>query len=317
MGNIMLRVRSLVLLLTAIAGAQAQASVLNLNQASGGANVFVFHDFTSANSDVEGALVAGGNITLSSYAVNLKDKDAYGSSGYALVAGGNLTLTNGSIYNGNAYVGGTSTLTGVAQPPVSNVKPVDFAQAQATYTAMSTSLSKLGATGTAGVQYNSVQLTGSGTGGVDVFNVSSSLFSSQTNSWALQNLVAGQTLIFNVSGATAGFNNGNFGFDPLAGYNVLFNFYQATTVDVKGVIGSILAPYATVRTDYGLVRGNVIADAWNGYSQVNYEHTFQAVDVPGLNTGSLPAAANVPEPGSIALVLGGLLAAAAVRRRVR
>lgn len=313
----MLRVRSFALLLAAIAGAHAHAGVLNLNQASGGANVFVFHDFTSANSDVEGSLVAGGNINLSSYAVNLKDKDAYGNPGYALVAGGNLTLTNGSIYNGNVYVGGTSTLTGVAQPTVSSVKPVDFAQAQATYTSMSSSLSKLAATGSAGVQYNSVQLTGSGKGGVDVFNVSSSLFSSQTNSWALQNLVAGQTLIFNVSGSSAGFNNGNFGFDPLANYNVLFNFYQATTVDVKGIIGSILAPYAAVKTDYGLVRGNVIADSWNGYSQVNYEHTFQSVDIAGYDTSVQTAASNVPEPGSIALVLGGLLAAAVVRRRTR
>jgi choice-of-anchor A domain-containing protein len=302
-----------------LAGSAAQAGMLNLSQMMGGANVMTFHDFTSTGSDVEGALVAGGNVTLKSYSVNALNRDAFGAAGYALVAGGNLTLNNGSINNGLAYVGGTTTLTSAARPAMSATNPVDFAAAQAYYTNLSTALTKAGATGNAASQWGGVKLTGSGKGGVDVFNVSSSLFQSSTW-WQLQDLIPGETLVFNVSGKAGGFNNGNFGFDALSGYNVLFNFYEANTVNVNSVIGSILAPYATVQGGNGVVRGNVIADAWMANTQIDADHYFKPVEIAGLALAAAPvkaAASKVPEPGSIALVLGGLAMAGMVRRRGR
>jgi choice-of-anchor A domain-containing protein len=297
----------------------AQAGLLNLSQMTGGANVYAFRDFTSAGSDVEGALLAGGNVKLNSYSVNALNRDAFGASGYALVAGGDLTLTSGSINQGLAYVGGKTTLVSAAAPAMSESKPVDFGAAQAYYTNLSTALTKTGVTGSATGQWGGVKLTGSGKGGVDVFNVSSSLFQSSTW-WQLQDLMPGETLVFNVSGKAGGFNNGNFGFDALSGYNVLFNFYEATTVNVNSVIGSILAPYATVQGGNGVVRGNVIADAWMANTQIDADHYFKPVEVAGLAVAGAPvkaAASKVPEPGSIALVLGGLALAGMVRRRGR
>jgi choice-of-anchor A domain-containing protein len=309
--------RFLALMPVLLAGGTAQAGMLNLSQMMGGANVYTSHDFTSTGSDVEGALVAGGNVTLKNYSVNALNRDAFGAAGYALVAGGNLTLNGGSINNGPAYVGGTTTMTSAARPATSATNPVDFAAAQAYYTNLSTALTKAGATGTAASQWGGVKLTGSGRGGVDVFNVSGSLFQTSTW-WQLQDLVPGETLVFNVSGKAGTFNNGNFGFDALSGYNVLFNFYEASTVNVNSVIGSILAPYATVQGGNGVVRGNVIADAWIANTQIDADHYFKPVDVAGLVPASntvKPAASTVPEPGSIALVLGGLAVAGLVRRR--
>jgi choice-of-anchor A domain-containing protein len=126
-----MRLRHLVLALATLGAGSAQAAVLNLMAPVGGANLYAIHDFTATSSDVEGALVAGGNVTMSGYSVNANDKDAFGTDGYALVAGGNLTLTGGSINNGKAYVGGTSSLTWAAPPQTTTANPVDFAAAGA------------------------------------------------------------------------------------------------------------------------------------------------------------------------------------------
>ena len=93
-----MRLRFLVLAATALGGS-AQAAVLNLMAPVGGANLYAI---PSPSRAVEGAVVAGGNVTISGYAINHNDKDAFGKDGYALVAGGNLSLTNGSIENGKA-----------------------------------------------------------------------------------------------------------------------------------------------------------------------------------------------------------------------
>lgn len=295
-------------------GGTVHATVLNLMAPVGGANVYAIHDFTATSSDVEGAIVAGGNVTLSNYSVNARNQDAFGSQDYAVVAGGNLKLNSGSINNGVSYVGGTASLSSAAPLKASGSNPVDFKAAESYYKSLAGALDQLDPSGSVARLWSGVKVTGSGKGGVDVFDVSGDLFST-SSSWTLEQLVPGQTLIFNVSGKSGTFNGGGISFAPLAGYNVLFNFYEATSVNVKGVIGSVLAPYATVSENWGVINGNVIVDTWNSTVQINTAHGFSAVDVPGLKLGG--KSADVPEPASAALLALGLAAAAAAARRRR
>ena len=309
-----MRIAKLVASVLAVSvGASAHAGVIDLTSIIGGANLYAIHDFTAPSSDVEGALVAGGNVTVSSYSINDKKRPAFGE--YAAIVGGNLTLTGGSINHGGVYVGGAMTMQSAATPTALPTNPVDFAATEQYYKTLTQTVAGMDATGAVNPLWSGVRVTGSGKGGVDIFNVSSDLFRT-SSSWTLEQLTPGQTLIVNISGDLGTFNEGGISFEPLSAYNVLFNFYEAKNVNVKGVIGSVLAPYATVNANSGVINGSVIVDSWNSTIQVNANHYFQAVDVPGFNLppGAGDPHGEIPEPGSLALVLGGLCAAGAAYR---
>lgn len=307
-----------IVLTAVLATTGAHAGVLDIGSVMGGANVFTAGNFTANSSDVEGAIVSGGNVSIASYAVNQNGKAAYG--GYAVAAGGNLFLQNGAISNGKTYAGGTTTLSNAAQTPGTTISPVDFAVAAQQFKDIASGLSLVASTGTVTRQYSANQVTGSGKGGVDVFNVNADFFNGGDN-WMLSGLSAGQTLIFNISGKQGGFNGGNIGFEPLSGYNVLFNFYEAESINVRGIIGSVLAPYATVENGWGVINGQVVADTWNSSVQVNSNHYFKPVDVAGFALVKNTPPVEVPEPGTLALMLAGAAGIAGVvasrRRRLR
>lgn len=316
-----------VFLTAALAMTGAQAGVLDIGAVMGGANVFTAGNFTANYSDVEGSIVSGGNVAIQGYAVNLNNKAAYG--GYAIAAGGNIALQGGTISNGVTYAGGTTDLKNAAKTPSTTVSPVDFAAAAQQFKDIAAGLSTVASTGTVTRLYSANQVTGSGKGGVDVFNINADFFNGGNN-WMLTGLSPGQTLIFNISGKQGGFNNGNIGFEPLKGYNVLFNFFEAESINVNGIIGSVLAPYATVQSGWGVVNGQVIADTWNSSIQVNANHYFTAVDVKGFElTQNVPPVdvppvdvppvevppTEVPEPATLALMLAGVAGIVALRRR--
>ncbi|WP_306396958.1 choice-of-anchor A family protein [Telluria beijingensis] len=306
-------IKSGVFLAVAMASASAQAGVIDLGSIMGGASVYTTGNFYAYDSDVEGAIVAGGNVTVRGYAVNLKNQAAFGN--HAVVAGGDISLTRGTIHNGQVYAGKTVSTTNATTPPRTTVNPIDFNAASKQFAQLAAGLSEVDKTGKVVRQDSANKVIGSGKGGVDIFNVSAD-FLSGGNNWKLEGVTMGQTLIFNVSGEHGVFNGG---MHELAGYNVLFNFFEAKTVDVKSVLGSVLAPHATVVHNWGDIMGQVVANSWESSVQVNLGNNFKPVDVPGFelvdNNPPVDPPSEVAEPGTLVLMMAGLLGAITLRRR--
>jgi choice-of-anchor A domain-containing protein len=300
-----LKASATALLIAFAAAGTAQAKVVDLG--IGGANLFSLGAFSASNSDVEGAVLVAGSMSASNYSVNDKNKDAYSSnngSGYSLAVGGALSYNNGSIKHGEIYVAGASVYNsvGLQSSTKTSTAPVNFTDLQTSVKSTSSNLAKLSATGTSSVAYGGMTLTGSKQA-VEVFNLTGSQLSS-INNFSFSNLDKDATLIINVSGKDAiGFNQNGVSLDGFSKYNVVYNFYQATDLNIQnvGVQGNLLAPLATVRGASGQINGEVIVGNWLSNVQVNTNNYFKPVNVAGYMSTS-----PVPEPETYAMLLAGL-----------
>lgn len=293
----------------------AQAAMLNLTGYIGNANVFSFTDFGAPSADVEGAILAGGNVTLSSYSTNLKNVDAYGQ--YSLIAGGSLTYTGGNIFNGDVYVGGTVTYnSGGAENPLdagyttytssTGTAPVDTSKLAAGLTRTSAELAAITPTAASTQDGTGIYITGTKSA-VEVITIQAEWMGKST--WYdLSNMAKDATLIVNVIGDSATITGGYQAFDN---YNVLFNFVNATDLNIAtGANISILAPTAVVEGGSGVIEGTVVVKSWDSSVQINTGNAFVATDVAGLVTA-------IPEPETYAMLLSGLGLMGLVGRRRR
>jgi choice-of-anchor A domain-containing protein len=277
----------------------AQAAVISLDAYIGGANVFSFNDFKAPSADVEGAIMAGGNVDVSHYTTNDINKDAYGH--YAMIAGGNLNYNGGNIYNGDIYVGGTATMTTGVQSEgytlSGGAAPANMAQMATKLGTVSSGLTQLAATGTAEKLWSTLILTGSGSGsgGVEVINVDASLLVNST-SFEINNVSPSATLIVNFIGDSVGFHGDFQAFDAID--NVLFNTTSSNVTINNGFHVSLLAPNAAIKGGEGEVNGTIIVKSWDSTIQINGTNAFTA-GVPGLVSA-------VPEPETYAMLLAGL-----------
>jgi choice-of-anchor A domain-containing protein len=277
-------------------------------------NVFIFGSgaFTSQNTDTMGNLAAGGNVSLMNYSVaaGIAGNPAATPNPAQLVVGGTLTAQNGGVgsnQRGTIYTNSTPSLTSFTAAGVKAQTLVASFSADATlYTNLATSLSLLAANGTVGsAPGNTLNLTGTAAG-LDVFTVAgSALTASQTINISVP---TGATVLINVSGSAATLQNGSVVESGASASSLLYNFYQATSVNLAGSKdpeGSILAPDAGVTAGYGALHGQLVAASYSGNTQFD--------DV--LFTGNLTP---VPVPGALPLLLCGLggLGALARGRRI-
>ena len=284
----------------------ASADVLDFGVA-GQFNVFVFENFTSNGSDVEGAVAVGGNFNVSSYSVNALNRSVAGS---ALVVANNLSVNGGSVNNGNIDVGGTRTTSSFGfTGTYTDSDPINFANERTYLQNLSTSLNSLANTGTATYNYGGLQLTASNNSSAQIFDIDGSFFSSANNT-KFTGFANGQTIILNISGNGLTFNGGTGTNFSQYGFNVVYNFYEAKALSTgDGATGTILAPLAEITGNNGAINGNVIAKTWNSSTQVNVTGMFKPTDITGL------VVTPVPEPETYGMLLAGLAFVGVMARR--
>jgi len=288
-------------LTTSLTTPVVNALPINLGDAEG-YNGFFLSDFSSTANDSQGALAVGGNASLQGYTVNTLGQTVVP----ALVVGGDL-IQNGGDINGDAIIGGSYSaingagVNGIVSDNLSTSIPVDFQSTFTELAAMSTTLSTLGspAAGTWGqVDYN-----GDGSADQQIFNLTESSFESAWGFFA-KNIEQDQEVIVNVGGAHIDIDSADYlvkatdwswiGNDA----HILFNFYEAEEIVLGGAFhGTILAVGADIIATGGSVDGQVIANSWQGTTQLNaplFQHSVSNIT-------------EVPEPGTIYLMLLGVV----------
>lgn len=293
-----------------------------------GYNVFIFGTgmFNSQNTDTMGNLAAGGNVMLLNYSVaaGIAGNPAASPNPARLVVGGTLTASNGGVgqgQNGTIYTNNTPSLTSftasggtkaLAQSGVSS-----FSNDTSVYTNLSNSLGALANTGTVSLNTTSDTLTLTGTSsGLNVFDLTAAQFNASQTQTIDINAPTGSTVLINVAGTTDAFNgNGQVNETGVTAANVLYNFFQATTVNLssKDPEGSVLAPLAGVIGENGQFHGQLVAGSYGGPSASDGTDTTQFDNVQF--TGNLPSA--VPLPPGVWLLLSALACLGTVFRRGR
>lgn len=333
-------------MIAAASAVPAAAALVGQSMATGIAalqewNVVSFNNFTSSNH-VDGRVLVGGNFTSNNMNIlgNNTPASSYGTAaltvaGNANLSGANINLNGGVDVGGN--VSGNFNMNGTPRIVeyggtnngafANNTTFTDMGQSftdalvsqkndiKASLTSLSANLAALANTGgvTVGGDSNNQTITVAGSG-LKVLNWSEAMFEGSQNQQLLVTLASDATLVINVAGTDIDFNRN---FNTYANdERVLFNFYQATTVDIgRQFSGSILGVFADItggnsgNIDGSVVGNNVVQNA-NGEIHNNY---FQG-DLSSVG-GSNPVSV-APEPGTWALlILGFGLVGAALRRR--
>ncbi len=281
----------------AIAG-QCRATTLGIAQDF---NAFIFGSYGISQSDSEGPLAVGGNLTVSGFALNSKQVN----KPWAGVIGGNFTATNGGSVYGNVIVGGTINVPSYYLPNVQQAGPgnplsVNFAAALSMYRGLSAGLAALPGSGPS--YYYQGQNTFTGVHpDLNVFNLDGTNLST-----LIINAPSTSTVIVNVSGTNLSWSNFGMTLNGIDRSKVLFNFYEATSLTIQnvGVEGSVLAPDTDLYLTNGGMNGNTIARSYNTQNTEPHWHPF-AGNIPDSAWG----AAETPEPGTL---LGAGLALVAV-----
>jgi choice-of-anchor A domain-containing protein len=246
-----------------------------------------------------------------------------GNTGSVNLNGGSLSYTGSQTGNLNMNGGASATHVSSVNPTAPTSTAGSFASTfQIPLTNLSTQLN--------GVAANSTVTSANGTitfnatpnkSGVAVFDINTSLFA--PNSTVQINLDGATSVIINVNvdscvSSNCAFtlpNSVNFSDPTDYASQVLWNFVNATNLTFSNEFGgSVLAPLAAV-TNNGPIDGTVVANSYSGNGEV-HSHPYTGT-LPG-GTQLVGSSGNpVPEPGSMALIVSGLLGLTAIRWQQR
>jgi choice-of-anchor A domain-containing protein len=296
---------------------------------AGAYNLVALNGNITTGAEVNGRIAASNEIlggTTIGTAFQTHQADPNGFAGaYVIVAGNDAgsSATFNVNGGGNVYANGANPANfhlaneGGGTVVTSGPSPIDFAGLRSSLDTESLNLAALAATtgetlGRGSSPINPQFFVLKGTNAlINVFNISAADF--YNNGAALDiEVPPGSTVIINVDGAqidlaTGIYLNGSQESDQNNdGGAILFNFSDATTVQIAGQLdGSILAPLAAF-SNTSQLGGTVIASSIDESGEI---HNIEF-------TGTVPPTdPTVPEPATLAMVGTGLLSLASKLRR--
>jgi len=250
-------------------------------------NIFILENIDMRNTYVEGRVAVGGNVTLQNVGVGggIRPLPSYGTDS-SLIIGGNINIIGGRNYSGNTVRNTGSNVisntmsrsNGALITGISN-----YFDGKGEYLkGASASWSRLSTNGDCGVDLGDLTLKG-----VDpclnIFQinannvVASDLKLEQLNSI---NIVAppGSTILINVAGINIAFGSCQILRNDIAATRVdartiIWNFPLASkwTNKATTIYGSVLAPFASAKTIFSEINGNVIFKFLSGNAEIHNE----------------------------------------------
>jgi len=298
-------------------------------------NIIAIRDLEATQETENPALIGRDLIVTNPYNVN-NDQDADGTVGSvsgALIVGRNVESTGVNtvrVQTGNARIGGTVTPagavtvqsgSGTVETGVTGIPSPE--ELEADFVSLSEDLRDLADTPGASFDdsdFNLKRLTAGAGGSGNLTDVSIlTLPQSFLDGGVLSTLdiAADQRLILNVPGEMPTININGTGNFVSQGSRVLFNFYEATRINLNsGFSFNILAPLASVFQGGTALQGNLVA---NRVIQGAEIRDLRFIPTPGLaeELSELPppSPTAVPLPAGAVLLLGALGALAAPRLR--
>ncbi|HOM53584.1 MAG TPA: choice-of-anchor A family protein [Phycisphaerae bacterium] len=265
------------------ASAWAHATIFGV---AGEYNAFILNDLDAIGGDTEGRLAAGRNATMQWYSVGSRSPDSHGTLNHLVVGNDLNAIGKWQVYGGNTVYGGQVINAPSTLPPntISQGNPIDFAAAAAHVRDLAAELASLPANGSSWYQWSTLNIVADD----PVLNV----VTIDPAHWAAASdrqitAPAGSTLIINIPGSSHSMQGG-LSLHGVDQAHVLYNFFESTSIDAKhiAVLGSVLAPYATVSLSGGSFDGNTIA--FNAIQRNGGEfHNHPFVGIPEPATGAL------------------------------
>ena len=333
------------LLATAFSAHAGTISPLTSTQVLNQLNVVAL-DTISSQSHVDGRAWAGGSVTGGEYGGHLSSAPAsnyaglsaggsvsgvHVNGGGAVVAGSlsNAIVNSGSAvvkggaantnFNGPAYVAGGASGTnfngGRAATETAAMQTADSAASSTNFgkvlNTLSDSLAKLGSTGSdVKMEGNKATFTAvansSGVAVFDLTKIDEQLFKLGEFQF---NLNGASTVIFNTDVTTASIGANFLGGGAQAiGAKAIWNFYEATNLSITSQFGGAVLATDALLTNTQNIEGGVFVHDLKQYGEIHLAAFTGNVDF-------VKNVSPVPEPGSLALMVGGLAVLGALRLR--
>ena len=226
--------------------AGAQSAPLDFNLVSFGDVSGVPH--------IEGAVAAGGNLTLQSFSINTTTRKPTG-----IVVRGKLTASNGTVAGDLAHGSSSVSLQSVQlQGQQLQALPFDFDQLEAGLHAMSRAMTGRQATGAVSTLNGVLSLLGN-EAGLNVFEVTAAQLAT-ASSIRIETPPSAVALV-NVSGTTISLGNLQISLAGVSKSGLLWNLPTATSFRLRSISfqGSALAPLALADISNGNFEGTLVA----------------------------------------------------------